>query len=437
VELLIKNCLLKGKLSDISIGGGIIKKIIQASGCEEDRKKNMADFEAAEVIDARGLTAIAGLIDPHVHVRGLDMSYKEDWTSCSRAAASGGVSSIIDMPNTLPPTDCRATLEMKIDESRVSPLNHKFLIGVDWKNISNTEAILCDDELSPMVAGIKIFFSDAICRPEDMKKQYAEIFALAANHEKIIAVHSELSGELEKYSKACIEKSAACHGRIRNRECAVKGTRLALALARDTGAALYLTHVSTAEEIELIKKFRKTAKVYCEITPHHLLLDESIMKNIGNIGKINPPLRPRRDNRALYEAIYDGTADTIGSDHAPHSLEEKALPYEKAPSGFPGLETTLALLTNEVNEKRLELETVSRLTAERPAQIFGFDRRGEIREGYFADIALVDMNRNWRIDAKRFRSKAKFSPFDGLEVKGKNVLTVINGKICYRENSSE
>ncbi|EKD68986.1 MAG: Dihydroorotase, partial [uncultured bacterium] len=213
--------------------------------------------------------------------------------------------------------------------------------------------------------------------------------------------------------------------------------RLALALARDTGAALYLTHVSTAEEIELIKKFRKTAKVYCEITPHHLLLDESIMKNIGNIGKINPPLRPCRDNRALYEAIYDGTADTIGSDHAPHSLEEKALPYEKAPSGFPGLETTLALLTNEVNEKRLELETVSRLTAERPAQIFGFDRRGEIREGYFADIALVDMNRNWRIDAKRFRSKAKFSPFDGLEVKGKNVLTVINGKICYRENSSE
>jgi dihydroorotase len=435
VELLIKNCLLKGKLSDILIDGGIIEKIIPASGCEEDRKKNTADFEAAEVIDARGLTVIAGLIDPHVHVRGLDMSYKEDWTSCSRAAASGGVSSIIDMPNTLPPTDCRAVIEMKINESRVSPLNYKFLTGVDWKNISNTEAILRDGGLNAKIAGIKVFFSSAAGRPDDMKKLYVEIFTLAARYEKIIAVHSELSGELERFSKAGFEKSAVCHGMIRNRECAVKGTQLALSLARDTGAALYLTHVSTAEEIELIKKFKKLAKIYCEITPHHLLLDESILKNIGNAGKVNPPLRSRRDNKALYEAICDGTVDAIGSDHAPHLLEEKALPYEEAPSGFPGLETTLALLANEVNEKRLDLETVSRLSAKQPARIFGFERRGEIREGYFADMALVDMNRNWRIDAKRFRSKAKFSPFDGLEVKGKNVLTIINGKICYRENA--
>ena len=158
------------------------------------------------------------------------------------------------------------------------------------------------------------------------------------------------------------------------------------------------------------------------------MLNESILEKVGNFGKVNPPLRTEKDNIALWEVIHDGTVDFMGTDHAPHKLSEKMLDYSQAPSGFPGLETGFHLLLNEMNKGNLSLEKLVGLTSKNTAEIFNLEKRGEIKEGYFADLTVIDVNKNWKIDSSKFKTKAKYSPFDGFEIKGKVVMIFVNGK---------
>ena len=193
-----------------------------------------------------------------------------------------------------------------------------------------------------------------------------------------------------------------------------------------------MAHISTAEEIDIIKANKNKCKVYCEITPHHLLLNETILKTVENFGKVNPPLRTEKDNKRILQGILDGTVDTIGTDHAPHLLSEKLKNYPEAPSGFPGLETSLPLLLNEVNNGKFSLSRLVELTYGKATEIFNLKKRGKIQEGCFADLTVVDMNKIRIIEAKNFKTKAKYSPYEGITVKGDVIMTFVNGELKYK-----
>jgi dihydroorotase len=416
MRILLRNCQLIEGLSNIIIEDDKISDIIPCS---------QADFD--QTIDIKGNLVIPGVIDPHAHVRDLQQAYKEDWETASMAALAGGITTIFDMPNTLPATTNLKNLNIKRKAAEKSLINYKFYIGATNSNLKDIEEILSEEPSD--VAGIKVFLagssSNETVTDEEVLKQ---VFIIAKKHNKVVVVHTELQELLDKWQQRLPYNSILKHNAIRNRQCAIKGTELILKLSEEIGNKIYIAHVSTFEEIELIRKYKCNNQVFCEVTPHHLLLNESILEKVGNIGKVNPPLRSEKDNAALWQAINNGIANTIGTDHAPHTKEEKQQEYEKAPSGFPGLETCLPLLLNEVNKGNMKLEKLIELTSNNPAKIFQLEKRGEIKIGNFADLTIIDMNKNWKINASAFRSKAKYSPFDEMEVQGKVVMTFVNGK---------
>ncbi len=421
MKTLLKNCKLIEGVKSIFIEDD--KTVDVYSSHKKQRLE--ADFD--QIIDIKGNLVIPGVIDPHVHVRDLQQAYKEDWKTASMSALAGGVTTIFDMPNTIPATINLKNLNIKRKAAEKSLVNYKFFIGATNSNIKNIEEILSEEPSD--VAGIKIFLaasnSNEIIEDRNLLKQ---IFKIAKQHDKVVVVHTELQELLDKWQQRLPYNNILKHNAIRNRQCAIKGTEFVLKLSENIGNKIYIAHVSTFEEIELIKKYKCNNQVYCEITPHHLLLNETILKKAGNFGKVNPPLRSEKDNEALWQAINDGIADTIGTDHAPHTIEEKQQEYEKAPSGFPGLETCLPLLLNEVNKKNLTIKKLIELTSNNPAKIFQLEKRGEIKVGNYADLTIIDMNKKWKINTSVFRSKAKYSPFNGMEVKGEVMMTFVNGK---------
>ena len=417
MKTLLKNCKHIEGLKDILIEDD---KIVEVIPCSQ------ADFD--QTIDIKGNLVIPGVIDPHVHVRDIQQAYKEDWKTASMAALAGGVTSIFDMPNTIPATINLENLNIKRETAEKSLVNYKFFIGATNYNLKDIEGILSEEPSD--IAGIKIFLagssSNETVTDEDVLKQ---IFMIAKKYDKVVVVHTELQELLDKWQQRLPYNNILKHNALRNRQCAIKGTELVLKLSEEIGNKIYIAHVSTAEEIEMIKKYKLNNQIFCEVTPHHLLLNESILEKVGNFGKVNPPLRSEKDNEALWQAINDGIADTIGTDHAPHTIEEKQQDYEKAPSGFPGLETCLPLFLNEINKGNLKLEKLVELTSKNPANIFNLEKRGEITIGNYADITVIDVNRKWKIDTSRFHTKAKYSPFDGMEVTGKIIMTFVCGKM--------
>ncbi|MBT4575772.1 MAG: amidohydrolase family protein, partial [Candidatus Cloacimonetes bacterium] len=306
-------------------------------------------------------------------------------------------------------------------------VNYKFHLGATENNLQELHEILKNKPTD--VAGIKVFLagssSNEVVADEDRLK---DIFKLAKMYDKVVLVHTEMQDCLNKWQKIIEDKFIQNHDQLRNRECANKGTELVLRLANEIGNKLYICHISTKEEIELVKKY-KSIKIFCEVTPHHLTLEKSILELIGNFGKVNPPLRSADDNQVLWQAVLDGTIDCIGSDHAPHTIDEKIENYPNAPSGFPGLETTLPILITEFNERKIPIERLVELTSTKPAEIFNFEKRGKIKEGYFADITAINTENEYPIVASLFQSKAKYSPFDGSMVKAGIEAVFVNGKM--------
>ena len=413
--ILLKNGLFaEGTLGDVFIRDQRIAEI-------GPHLKQNADRE----IDLRGKLLLAGIIDVHTHIRDMGQSEKETWLSASRAAVKGGITSICDMPNTKPPTFDIAALREKRRAAEKSLANPGYNFGVTEKNFDQIRTAAPINALKVFMAGSSggyVVQDKAVLR---------EVFALAAELDKPLIVHSELQScvesELSKYPQN-IEN----HDLLRNRTCAIKATEMLLDLSADSPARLYLAHISTREEIDLIRAAKaENPHVYCEVTPQHLFINKTILNTGGNYGKVNPPLRLAGDNKALQQAVIDGTVDSIGSDHAPHTPKEKKRPYAQAPSGFPGLETSLALMLQMVQSGQISYGRLQELMCTNPAEIFKMKKRGQIKPGFYADLILIDTAEQWTVQAADFETKARYTPYEGMRLTGRNRLTLVNGRVVY------
>lgn len=418
MKILLKNATINGLIQNLLTDHETISYI----------GKNLPECDTE--FDLTGMTILPGVIDPHTHIRDLNQTEKEDWTSASQAALRGGTTMVFDMPNNRPPTVNLEFLNLKREKAKLATVNYRFNVAATQQNLPQLKEIL--DTRSVDVAAIKLFLAGSnsneyVDEPETLNR----IFELSVQYQKTLIVHAEIQKCVEKHTAIYPDANIHLHNKIRNRECAIKATELMIALAKKFGNKVYIAHTSTAEEIDLIQNAKKQASIFCEITPHHLLLSEEILEKTGNYGKVNPPIRSKSDNQRLMLGIQQGVVDTIGTDHAPHTLHEKNKPYAEAPSGFPGLETSLSLLLNEVNKGNFSLERLIDLTSYNATQIFDIPLRGRLKEGYFADLAIVDLQKNRTIKAENFFSKAKYSPYEGRSLKGDVLMTFVNGKLLY------
>jgi len=352
-----------------------------------------------ETINLGGKIVTPGFIDPHVHFRVPGWEYKEDWRTGSAAAAHGGFTTVLDMPNTKPPAVSVSALEEKRQKVAGSSLvNYGFHFGTQGEN---------QDEIKEAenIASLKIFFN-----PSTGKMSFDDVHTLrhcflVADR---VAVHAE-----------------------------GKMVDLALDLAFETSRDLYLCHISTKEEISAVRRAKARAadlkekgiRIYCEVSPHHLFLTEDDFLRKEGFCYMKPTLKSDEDQAALWEAVRVGTVDTIGSDHAPHTLEEKiSKPW---PPGVPGIETTLPLLLNEIPKRRLTLDRIITLCARNPAAFFRIQGKGDLKPGLYADLTVIDMDRVQKVDEQHLFTKCGWSPFKGRELKGWPVMTIVNGRAVF------
>jgi len=410
----------KGRLieGDIAIADGKIAKL----------GKEASLPTGAKTVDARGLVALPGLIDVHVHLRDLQQSYKEDYHSGTCAAAAGGFTTLIDMPNTTPVTDSAERLREKMDLAE-----RKIVVNVGFNIVpSGLDAVT---ESRSLAMGYKINLVKQWSSLPTDDVSLKSLIDRAAAIGKIVIFHAEEGGMVsELESKLKENASLGSYYRAHPPEAEDAAVARVLECAAERSARIHFCHVSSLASLRLIQKAKREGRhVTCEITPHHMLLSEKSSSKLGGVSIMDPPLRKRETARRLFEALRRRIADVVASDHAPHSIEEKTRAnWWEIPPGIPGLETTAPLLLTEVAKGTISLKRVVEALAESPARIFGINR-GELREGAAADIILVDMKRRFKIDSSTFFSKAKYSPFDGRKVTGKVVKTFVGGKLAYDE----
>ncbi|MHB1516143.1 MAG: dihydroorotase [Acidiferrobacteraceae bacterium] len=413
--LLIRNCRIVQP--DASIIEGDI-------ACRDGRIERIApaiDAAAGETVEAQGRLLLPGAIDPQVHFREPGHEHKEDLASGSRAAARGGITSFLEMPNTMPPTITQAALDDKLARAaRGSVVNYGFFVGATATNVDTLE------QMAP-ACGIKVFMGAStgdllVDRREDLERIFA------TGH-RLIAVHAE--------DQACIEqhralftgmRGPASHSDIRPAECALKATTLALELSKRYRRRLHILHVSTKEEVALLRR-DKPPWVTAEAVPNHLFLNRSDYERQGARVIMNPPIRDHEDNEALWAALQDGVLDFIATDHAPHTLEEKQ--GWPAPSGMPGVETSLPLILTEWRAGRCTLAQVLRWMSASAADAYGLIGKGRVAEGFDADLTLVDIDHIRVARDADMITKVRWTPFDGRALTGWPVLTVVAGRVVF------
>lgn len=385
-----------------------------------------------EVIDCAGLTVLPGVIDSQVHFREPGMTHKEDLESGTRAAAMGGVTTIFEMPNTVPATTTRELFEDKLARAKDRAwTNYAFFIGGSPENVDH----LAELEVMPGCSGIKVFMgsSTGTLLVED-DSTLEKIFR--AGRRRVI-LHSEDEPRLRERRHIAVDSGdVRNHPVWRDVETAVKSTTRLLALARKTGRPVHVLHVSTAEELEILKDEKDIASVEC--LPQHLTLAApECYERLGTKAQQNPPIREDRHRQALWKALNSGIIDVMGSDHAPHTLEEKARPYPQSPSGMPMVQTMVPIMLNHVNKGRLSLLRFVELVGEAPRRVFGCRTKGRIAVGLDADFTIVDMKREETITNAWIQSRCGWTPFDGDKVTGWPVLSLIGGRVCLRDGRLE
>jgi dihydroorotase len=375
-------------------------------------------------IDGSSLLLMPALIDPHVHFRIPGLEHKENWKTAAKAAIRGGITTVFDMPNTLPP--CISLERLKEKKERIDaqlrevniPLHYHLYLGADKSHFD--EIFKCKKQ----VIGLKVFMGSStgdLVMDDDSSLHAA--FSLAAAHGLVLAVHAE-DEDLILKRKKLFEKEThpRIHSEIRNREVAILATTKAIELAKIYRTQLYLLHISTKEEVELIRRAKKDGiSVFAETTPHHLFLTVEAYEALGTKVQMNPPIRNHEDCQALWKALHDGTIDTIGSDHAPHTLEEKKQPYGKAPSGIPGVETTLPLLLDAFHQKKISLDLIVRLMRHNVEKIFSLPTN--------QDVVLIDLNKVKEVKDSDLCTLCRWSPYSGRSLKGWPVYTILKGNV--------
>ncbi len=377
----------------------------------------------AHRIDAQGLTLLPGVIDPQVHFRDPGLEHKEDLFTASCACARGGVTSFLEMPNTLPLTTTQATLTDKLAIAASKCLvNYGFFIGATKENLPDLR------EANP-ACGIKIFMGSAHGPLSvDTAETIEPIFAVG---DRLIAVHAEDQARIfERRQLFAGRTDPAVHSEIQDNETALRATKLALQLSKKYQRRLHILHMSTGEEAELLRR-DKPSWVTAEVTPQHLLLDVSAYEKIGTLAQMNPPLKSVRDREVLWQALCDGVIDFIATDHAPHTLEEKAKGYPNTPSGMPGVETSLPLMLTQTQENRCTVAQVSNWMSTAVARAYNIPNKGLIEPGYDADIVLVDLSTYRPVLREELKTKCGWSPFEGWILTGWPVITLVGGQVVY------
>lgn len=383
---------------------------------------HLDNVDAKEVIEARGLHLMPGVIDTQVHFREPGAETKEDLESGSRAAVMGGVTAVFEMPNTTPSTTTAKALQDKVKRATNRMwCDFAFYMGASKKNAKTLHKL----ERLPGCCGVKIFMGSSTGDLLVVDDQTLADIMLNGNRR--IAIHAEDEARLIERQHLSEEGGVEQHPVWRDAKTAYLATERILDMARRTGRQIHVLHVTTEDEMALLAAYKDVASV--EVTPQHLTLSApDCYLELGSYAQMNPPIRGEADRIGLWKALSVGIVDVLGSDHAPHEKEQKALPYPQSPSGMPGVQTMLPLMLDQVNKGFLSMERLVDLTSAGPARLFNIAGKGRLAVGYDADLTLVDLKKKWTIDEDWLQSKCGWSPFTGRQITGKPVGTFVRGK---------
>jgi len=415
IDILIKNAICVShngiEPSDVAIKDNIIVAV-----------GHLDDIEADEVIDATGLHLMPGVIDTQVHFREPGAEAKEDLESGSRAAVMGGVTAVFEMPNTKPSTTTVKALNDKVQRATNRMwCDFAFYMGASARNAKRLNKL----ERLPGCCGIKIFMGSST--GDLLVSDDKTLEDILSNGTRRIAIHAEDEERLIERKHMSESGGVSQHPIWRDAESAYKATSRILEIARRTGRRVHVLHVTTEDEMALLAAYKDVASV--EVTPQHLTLSApECYDTLGTYAQMNPPIRDEAERLGLWRALNAGIVDVLGSDHAPHEKEAKALTYPNTPSGMPGVQTMLPMMLDQVNKGALSMERLMDLTSAGPARLFNLAGKGRLAVGYDADLTIVDLKRKWTIKEDWLQSKCGWSPFTDRQIMGKPVGTFVRGR---------
>ena len=389
---------------------------------------DLSQASAAEVVDATGLMVLPGVIDTQVHFREPGLEWKEDLETGSRAAVLGGVVAVFEMPNTQPTTTDPEALADKLLRARGRMhCDHAFYVGGTHENAD----VLGELERLPGCCGVKVFMgasTGTLLVPDD-----PGVEAILRHVNRRATFHSEDEYRLAERRALAREGDWTSHEEVRDAESAIRSTERLLKLAHETGKRIHVLHVTTAQEIDLLARHKDVATV--ELTPQHLTLTApEAYQRLKGLAQMNPPIRGAEHQAGLWRGIVQGVADVLGSDHAPHTLEEKARVYPASPSGMPGVQTLVPVMLNHVAHGRLTLERFVDLTSAGAQRVFGIAGKGRMAKGWDGDLTLVDLKAKRVLKHADMATRSGWTPFDGLEVTGWPVATIVRGHLVMRDD---
>jgi len=410
--------------------GGLAEADVGVSGGKIMRIAGAGTLSGGRTIDAKGLHVLPGIIDTQVHFREPGGEHKEDLATGAAAAAMGGVVGVFEMPNTNPSTDNKDALQDKLDRASGRMwVDHAFYVGATDRNLD----ALGELELELGCSGVKIFMGSStggLLLEDD-----ANLLKALKNGRRRVAVHAEDEPRLrERKALAEAEGHPRAHPVWRDEQTALIATKRLIKAARATGRRVHVLHITTAEEMEFLATCKDIATV--ETTTNHLTLAApDCYERLGSKAQMNPPVRDERHQAAIWRAINEGVVDILGSDHAPHTLEEKANAYPNTPSGMPGVQTLPTIMLTHVNAGKLTLERFVDLVSHGPNRAFGIAGKGRIALGYDADFSIVDMKSNWEITDDWIQSRCGWTPYHGFQATAKPIATIIRGLDVMRDGA--
>lgn len=419
-DLLIKN-------GDVVVGNAFENLNIGIKDNKITLLSTTNNYEASNIIDAKNLTILPGVIDSQVHFREPGSEHKEDLHTGSKGAALGGVTSVFEMPNTYPPTSTVERLKDKFELAKDRMwVNYAFYAGATPENFS----FLPELEKVPGCVGVKIFMGSStgnLLIPDD-----ETLINVLKSRNFRVAVHAEDEPRLIERKKLIKSNDVHFHPVWRDELSALNATKRVIKGANASKKPVHILHITTEEEIEYIRQNKEYISV--EVTPQHLTLSApDCYDELGTFAQMNPPIRESRHQKGLWKGIKDGVVDVIGSDHAPHTIEEKHKPYPDTPSGMPGVQTLLPIMLDHVNNGNLSLFKLCQLISTNPAKLYKVINKGEIKLNNDADLTIIDLNKEVKIKDDMMANKSGWTPFNNKNVKGWPIMTIVNGNIVMRD----